>query len=70
MVKKLKEMSLNELQRECKKICRKLSPHFDGAPIINEVWKNYDEDNKIGKLLRGRDQINLMIYKIKNGNGL
>jgi hypothetical protein len=62
-------MTLEELQKERKRLNKRLAPHFKGKSLINDVWREYNEDTSLGNMLRRRDKVCIQIYKKGNGCG-
>lgn len=62
-------MTIDELIREKKRLNKKIAPHFKGLPLINEVWKEYNEDTPLGALLRRKDKVCIQIHMKGNGYG-
>ena len=65
--KKINTMSIKELRREKKKLTKKLAPHFEGQPLVNKVWHEYNEGTPLGKLLKRKDKVCIQLYKMENG---
>ncbi len=62
----VKGKSLRRLKKEVEALNKKLAPYFEGQPLINKVWHSYNEDTKLGKMLRYRDKVRLQIYRLEN----
>ena len=64
------EKEIKKLKREYNKLNKKLAPYFEGMGIINKIWREYQDDSEVGKMLRRRDKVILMLHDLQNGDRL